>query len=283
MAAPPTAGKRGKDSAQTAPAREVVYLFDSEELISDEVRYSEFNKLIQCEQTHPGLASAAAGLIRAAYCVVGNQLSLQAVVFFQFLVDDEGQVDPSFNLPLDYLARQAGGFTLGERKIRKASRGQCPVPWHSVNLWEPESPKVIHDVQARIEANALELATQMYDGEDDFFADQEEEQGGIELTPLSDFQPENITPVKSDVEQMTDRLSQVFGQSGKLSVQEMIRLHSDQLDQLREEFRREYEIAQVSFLDQIRIAHEEIHQLKTALRQEQGRNKRLQQMLRGDL
>ena len=82
---------------------------------------------------------------------------------------------------------------------------------------------------------------------------------------------------------MTDKLSQVFGPSGKLSVQEMVRMHADQIEQLRDEFRREYEIAQVSYLDQIRIAQEEIHQLKTALRQEQGRNKRLQQMLRGDL
>ena len=127
------------------------------------------------------------------------------------------------------------------------------------------------------------MSRTIYSGDDEFFNDDEVSGEGIELTPLSDFRADRIAPVKSDVGQMTQRLSEVFGQSGKLSVQEMVKLHSDQLDQLREEFRRELELAQISYLDQIRFAQEEIHQLKSALRQEQGRSKRLQQMLRGDL
>ena len=276
------AGLQQKPS-NSVTTREVIYLFDNEEVIVDTLSYAEFGKLSERVSAHPALQARAAGLVRAAYCVLGNALSLKAVVFFQFLVDDEGLLDASFNLPLDYLARQAGSFKLDNTEIRKASRGQCPVPWHSVNLWEPQSPQVVQSLQQVIATNALGLPEHFYDGEDEFFADSQTADGGIELTPLSDFQADNIVPVKPDIGQMTDKLSQVFGPSGKLSVQEMVRMHADQIEQLRDEFRREYEIAQVSYLDQIRIAQEEIHQLKTALRQEQGRNKRLQQMLRGDL
>ena len=274
---------QGKDPSGSQPLREVVYLFDGDECIVTELAFPQFLSLTKHEQQHEALQARAAGLVRAAYCVVGNELLLEAAVFFQFLVDDEGAIDSSFNLPLDYLARQAGSFTLRDRQIRKASRGQCPVPWHSVNLWEPDSPQVVHELQSRLQSNELGLSRTIYSGDDEFFNDDEVSGEGIELTPLSDFRADRIAPVKSDVGQMTQRLSEVFGQSGKLSVQEMVKLHSDQLDQLREEFRRELELAQISYLDQIRFAQEEIHQLKSALRQEQGRSKRLQQMLRGDL
>ena len=47
-------------------------------------------------------------VVYAAFAVVGAALALRSVVFFTFKVDEEGTVDPSFNLPLRYLADNAG-------------------------------------------------------------------------------------------------------------------------------------------------------------------------------
>ncbi|MEM7098247.1 MAG: hypothetical protein AAF541_08315 [Pseudomonadota bacterium] len=269
-------------SSADKPAREVVYFFDATEAIGAELRLSDFLKLARAKRIHPFLKARAASLVRAAYCVVGNEHELGAIVFFQFQVEDSGRLNAKFNLPLAYLARQAGRYENSGMSLRKASRGQCPVPWHAVNLWEPESAAVIDQVQAQLQANALKLPAQVFAGEDDFF-DKHDCDSGIELTPLSDFQPENIRPIKPAPQDYSDRLHQVFGPSGKLSMQDMIRMHAEQLDELRDEFQREIQVQQLTYLDQIRLAQEEIAHLKIALKQEQGRNHRLQQMLRGDL
>ena len=63
----------------------------------------------------------------------------------------------------------------------------------------------------------------------------------------------------------------------------LIRLHSEQLNEAKAKYRQDVESQQMAYLDQLRAAREEIHALKVALRQEQGRSRRLQQMLRGDI
>jgi hypothetical protein len=79
------------------------------------------------------------------------------------------------------------------------------------------------------------------------------------------------------------KLNEVFGDAGKLSLQDLIRLHTQQLDQARTKYRDDVETQQTAYLSQLRSCREEMHDLKVALRQEQGRNRRLQQMLRGDI
>ena len=273
--------------------QEVVMLFNSEGNVMAEMYFSTFERLLSGNNT---LEGHAASVVKAAYCVVGNGLAVRGVVFFLFSVNEEGYIDPAFNRPLRYLVQQAGiGEDLGQGGIRKASRGQCPVPWHAVNLWEPESEKGLSQVQSRIYRNKLKLKNSTGCRDDDFFPPQ---LMSIELSSSDaredvdyQLQGNGLHTLRSSEELHTQektklfaaKLTEVFGEAGKLSLQDLIRLHTEQLEQAKMQYREQIDAQQMSYLDQLRCAREEVHELKVALRQEQGRNRRLQQMLRGDI
>lgn len=273
--------------------QEVVMLFNGEGDVMAEMNFSTFERLLNGDST---LEGHAASVIKAAYCVVGNGLSVRGVVFFLFSVNEEGYVDPTFNLPLRYLVQQAGvAEDLGQGGVRKASRGQCPVPWHAVNLWEPVEEKGLSLVQSRIYRNKLKLKNNNGCRDEDFFPPQAQ---SIELSAtdsredvkyqlqgnlLSQSAQSHQFEAQDKNQQFAAKLTEVFGDAGKLSLQDLIRLHAEQLDQAKVQYRQQVEAQQMSYLDQLRCTREEIHELKVALRQEQGRNRRLQQMLRGDI
>ena len=273
--------------------QEVVMLFNNEGNVMAEMYFSTFERLLNGDNT---LEGHAASVVKAAYCVVGNGLAVRGAVFFLFSVNEEGYVDPSFNLPLRYLVQQAGvAEDLGQGGVRKASRGQCPVPWHAVNLWEPESDKGLSQVQSRIYRNKLKLKNSTGCRDEDFFPPQART---IELSSSDSrhdvdyqLQGNNLTRLNGDDQPDTQdktqmfaaKLTEVFGDAGKLSLQDLIRLHAEQLEQAKTQYREQVEAQQMSYLDQLRCAREEIHELKVELRQEQGRSRRLQQMLRGDI
>jgi len=295
--------------------QEVVMLFDARSDICTEMSFAAFERLLAGDQC---LDRLAASVVPAAYCVVGSALSLRGIVFFQFGVNEEGRVDASFNLPLRYLAQQAGqGEDLGQGPIRKASRGRCPVPWHSVNLWEPAADQGPEAVQARLYRNKLKLDSAALCKDEDFFASDDdsmelidfdasfneqisdiglfdESGNGAEPDPLES--PSPASPVGRNLEADTDggnasdqtqalaaKLTEALGETGKLSLQDIIRLHAEQLEQAKAKYRDDVESQQSGYLEQIKECRAEVHELKVALRQEQGRNRRLQQMLRGSL
>ncbi len=290
--------------------QEVVMFYDAEESICGEQHFSVFKKHLEGEGK---LEKLAATVTKAAYCVVGDGLSLRAVAFFQFAVDEEGVLDADFNLPLRYLVQHAGlSQDLGQGPIRKASRSQCPVPWHAVNLWEPRAADAMETLQSRIYRNRLKLLSSTACRDDEFFPPPEEP---VELfdndpsnageiaglggngAPANGIKSANSNGGSSPVhssrghaslghsshshngaldlalnQAFAQRLDDVFGAQGKLTMQDMIRLHSEQLDEVKSQFR-----------EQLNAYRDEIHDLKVALRQEQGRSRRLQQLLRGDL
>ncbi len=284
--------------------QEVVLFLDSEHEIVEEMFLADFERLLSGNER---LDRYAASKVHAVYCVVGNGLSLRGAVFFLFSVDENGAPDANFNLPLQYLAQHAGvGADLGQGGVRIASRGKCPVPWHSVNLWEPGDADLIDTVQRRVFRNKLRLKTHCGFRDEEFFAstdtpitlteagelDADEplvlnqqpapEANGLEAKgPAANGPAANGNGAKAA--EYSARLNEVFGAEGKLSLQDMIRLHSEQLNEAKAKYRQDVESQQLAYLDQLRAAREEIHALKVALRQEQGRNRRLQQMLRGDL
>lgn len=358
--------------------QEVVMLFNSEGGVSDEMLFSTFEDLLAGKQT---LDAYAASSTKAAFCLVGNGLSLRGVVYFLLNVDEEGCVDPTFNLPLHYLVKHAGvAEDLGRGGIRKASRGQCPVPWQAVNLWEPDEKHGLECLQSQIFRNKLKLKAStgcivedVAESADDIElvedtsssnleftfgeeeAQQEGEQAGevnepsnggesphkFEAEPLPDIEDglferarpipkpaprldppppaagpaAGIDPVKpserakplkkpetgpifnsrrrSEIKPMPmpvaknvelgAKLTEVFGEAGKVSMPDLIRLHTEQLNQVKAKHREDVEQQQLGYLDQLRACREEIHSLKVSLRQEQGRNRRLEQMLRSDL
>jgi hypothetical protein len=231
--------------------------------ISQEIHYREFEALIDGAAT---LDEFAASVVKAVYVLVGNALAIQGAVFFTFRVDEEGRVDPSFNLPLRYLVENAGaGPDFGSGPIRLACRSQCPVPWHSVNMWEPSLEG---------EDSAGQLAQKLI------------WRNRLGLKPRGRL--EKITEelglddVMIERRKYEERLTDTFGENGKVNLEGMIRQHSDQVSKISDRYRGDLERQQQVYLDQIRNCKDEIQKLKSALRNEQERSRRLQQLLRGE-
>lgn len=282
--------------------QQVVIWFDADECIADEMLYDQFEQALAGQRA---LSAFAASEAKAAYCVVGNGLLLRGAVFFQIKVDEEGRADPSFNLPLPYLAQQAGvGARLEDNAIRVAARGRCPVPWHSVNLWEPDIDEAVATVQRSLYRNRLKLKSLTDFDEADFFPglaepalvdeayDQRRQHAGAargmetvarrrgpKAAPAKQVEGASAQQLVRNAE-FSARLTDLFGDAGKLSLPELIRLHTQQLDELEAKFSSDLESQQSAYTDQLRVAREEIRSLKVALRQEQSRSRRLQDLLR---
>lgn len=78
------------------------------------------------------------------------------------------------------------------------------------------------------------------------------------------------------------RLTETFGEEGKVGVEQFMRQHNDQLLDAKQRFRDDLQQQQQNYLDQIHGLKNDLQELKVALRHEQDRNRRLQELLRGD-
>ena len=238
------------------PFAEAVYFFKEEDIVA-EMLFSEFEAVLNQAAS---LDQFAASQVRCAYAAVGTGLAVRGVVCFQLQVDEEGMADPGFSIPLRHLLRHGGaGPDLGGGSIRLACRGQCSVPWHANNLWDPTQSKGEHPVvvvQRAVWRNrlGLKLIPQQFD----------------ELT--HDLSPSGPVEQKVLEKKITDA-----------SLQQLIRQNGNQVQVLQERFRTDMERQQQVYLDQVRDCRDEIQRLKGLLRQEQNRNKRLQQLLRGEM
>ncbi len=253
---------------------EAVLLFDADlNGIDSEYTSSDFEALIAGGAC---LSQFAASVVHAAFAVVGSALSVRAMVFFTFKVDEDGLANPNFNLPLRYLADNAGlGPDLGAGPIRLACRGQCPVPWHSVNMWEPSADPdsgAIALVQKVVWRNRLGLKPS----------------GAIDAVLEADSMHlienghEGAGGQMVNQKVMEARLTETFGEEGKVNLENLIRQHNDRLSQVSSKYRQELAEQQQVYLTQIRDCRDEIRELKSELRQEQQKSRRLQSLLRGD-
>jgi hypothetical protein len=266
----------------------VVFFDDGGTDVVSEHKMQDFEALTAGNEK---LEQFAASVVKAAYGIVSSGLVVRGLVFFLFKVDEDGYVMPGFNLPLQYLANTAGGGPdLGHGPVHFACRGQCPVPWHAINLWEPQgegeaSPAML--VQKMVWRNRLELkpvgfmdqaSSAMTNGEDglheqvDGFHEQELH-GGHEQE-LDNGHPQRA---------LEDRLTETFGEEGKVSLEHFMRQNNDQLLDAKQRFRDDLHEQQQTYLDQIRGLRDDMQELKVALRHEQDRNRRLQELLRGDV
>jgi hypothetical protein len=260
--------------------QELVALYDAAGTqVELELRYEQFNRLLGQKAT---LKSHAASTVRAAYAQVGAGLALRAAVFFQFRVSEEGFVDPAFNLPLEYMAEHAGaGPDLGMGIISMACRSQCPVPWHAINMWEPVGEADAHSamrLQKAIWRNRLGLKPMpLQQAPARLLQGRRPQEAGAELE-------ESLYGEAGHQQALQQRLTATFGEAGRVSVRQFPRPQEPAPEppptgHLREEMARQ----QQGYLEQIRSCREEIQKLKSALRNEQERNRRLQQLLRGDV
>jgi len=268
--------------------QELVVLFDAAGRKVDlEMRFGQFNGLLGQKGT---LNSHAASAVKAAYAQVGAGLCVRAVVFFQFKVNQQGYVDPAFNLPLAYMAQNAGeGPDLGSGPILMASRSQCPVPWHGINMWEPAGEGQAHPamlVQKVVWRNRLGLKPIPMRGGNAvtrlLSRPRREARGVVETVMQMDEAVNGPTPV-GRLQAIAEKLTATFGDSGRVSAGQHTRQHREQTGQVAAQFRQEMERQQQGYLEQIKGCREEIQKLKAALRHEQERNRRLQQLLRGDV
>jgi hypothetical protein len=83
--------------------------------------------------------------------------------------------------------------------------------------------------------------------------------------------------------QADDKIDQAFGEEGRISLTQLIQQHNNSVDSLTRKYRLDLEQQQQIYLDQIRGCRDEIQRLKALLRHEQNRNRRLQQLLRGEV
>lgn len=291
-------------------AQELVVVFDqSGSKPGLEMRYGQFKALLAQKAT---LEKYADSTLKAAYAQVGTGLTLRAVVFFLFRTNAEGYVDPAFNLPLDYMATHAGqGPDLGHGPIRMASRSQCPVPWHGINTWEPTGSGERHAamlVQKVVWRNRLGLKPSVVVRHSQgFAADQQPAAGAL----VQSQRAGRAVPVVSEVPAKVSVDSAADGDSRASTLRMMrrrlqaaLREPADSVADLPVEpgdsqspgsadpqrlgeaalrIRGEMERQQQAYLEQIKNCRQEIQALKSALRHEQERNRRLQQLLRGDL
>ena len=243
---------------------EVVLLFNAEgTAVTGEVRFGDFQALLDQAGT---LESYAASQAKAAYVLVGTGLTICGVVLFTFHVNEDGFVDPSFNVPLHYLLENAGaGPDIGNGPLPLACKGQCPVPWHASKLWRSAGEGDDHAVmlvQKAIWRNRLGLKPSALKPDTDDF---------------------DFASLEAQHERFDARMSAAFGDDAKVSLPQLISQHSDQLAEVRQRYRADLEQQQRAYLDQIRDCRDEIHRLKVALRNEQERSRRLQELLRGNL
>ncbi len=265
-------------------AEELIVLFDPQgSKIDLEMRFDQFNALLAQKAT---LGSHAASTVKAGYAQVGAGLAVRAVVLFLFKVNESGYVDPAFNLPLDYMAQNAGsGPDLGNGEIRMASRSQCPVPWHGINVWEPQGEGNAHPAMliqkvvwrnrlglkpVPMKAVASEVAQEALKA-----AAAQRVEAGVRLDRAA-----NGSIGRARLQAIDKTLTATFGDAGRVNVGQHANQHREQV---AEQFRSEMERQQQGYLEQIKGCREEIQKLKAALRHEKERNRRLQQLLRGDV
>jgi hypothetical protein len=242
---------------------EIVLLFEDDlSAVASEWRYPDFELLVEGSLL---LEQFAASQVKAAYVSVGNKLAINSLVFFLLKIDENGLVTDQFKLPLRYLASQAGlGPDLGGGQcVRVASRKNCPVPWHSKHLWEPQGVGDLHPakrIQKLVWRNRLGLTSR-------------------KVVADVDLNTSSLQQLQATLE---DRLQATLDANGSVDVRSLIGQHNQQLQQLATRF--EYELAQQQegHADALRQRQEELQKVRSALRQEKSRSRRLQQLLRGD-
>ncbi len=252
---------------------EIVLLFvEDGSSVDSEMLFSEFEALASGSPVGEitTLEQFAARTVQAVFALVGAGLTVRAMVFFQFPVDKNGHVENGFNLPIKYLVEQAGqGPDLGMGPVRMASRTQCPVPWHAKNLWEPQGEGDENSamlVQKAVWRNRLSLKAT---------GTGQPMEAGIELVEYGDETPPGVT--------VNNKLTESFGKDGKVDLKNLTSQQTDQLSKISEKYRTDLEAQQQTYLTQIRGHRDEIQKLKSLLRHEQERSRRLQAMLRGDV
>lgn len=113
-----------------------IFFFGDDGKVAKEMHYSEFEAVLD---GYVPAAEWAGRSAKAVYAEIDSDLEVRSAVFFHVSFTKKGEVDPSWNLPLDQLARAAtAGPDLGAGPIRLACSSQCPIQHFRDFLWDPD-------------------------------------------------------------------------------------------------------------------------------------------------
>jgi hypothetical protein len=282
----------GKPTVEPDAFKEAVFLFDGAR-ISSEMHYGEFEALLNRAASVQGKPGST---VRGIYALIGSALAVRGMVCFELRVDREGYADPEFSVPLRHLVRTAGpGPDLGCGAIHLACRSQCPLSSHAESLWEPEQTGdtgPLRLVQQTVWRNRLriEIPADVPDLPPLRGASSDARPDRTTTPPPAVAETPKAAPVVSSLPTIPDEgaaheatLDEAFGQERRVRVQQLLDQHKRHIDQLTRKHRLELEQQQQIYLNQIRSTREEMQRLKAALRHEQSRSQRLQQLLRGEV
>lgn len=212
---------------------EVVMLFGNDGIVA-EMLYPEFEAILDNMVSMPQYADEQ---VRAAYVLINPRLLVRSIVFFYLDFDEEGSVEPGWNLDLRHLAEKAGtGPDLGAGPIRLACRSQCAVPWYQMHLWDPElSPGKNHVNMVRdaVKQNGLRLVV---DVEDDFVV----APGRLQVAPEDSWQ--NQEQMQALLHKTQEREKEQRHQAAQLIKQQRLRIqtleaqHTETLAKLRQQY-----------------------------------------------
>ena len=114
---------------------EVIYFVGSNKVVK-EMEFGEFEAVLDGVVSEVDFAGDE---YQAVFARLDTKLNILSAVFFLIEFDDDGALKLGWNLPLEQLAETAAyGPQLNGTTVRLACRSQCPIPWLSNELWEPD-------------------------------------------------------------------------------------------------------------------------------------------------
>ena len=114
---------------------EAVVFFNGNK-VAKTMLYSEFESVLD---GMTGIQDYAGENVKAAYVTIDNGLCVRSCAFFKLSFSIDGLADRHWNVPLRHLADVAGpGPDMGAGRINLACKSQCPVAWHTEQLWDPD-------------------------------------------------------------------------------------------------------------------------------------------------
>jgi hypothetical protein len=119
---------------------EMIFFFSG----ADVVRACHFSEFESLKDGAARLSEFSSEVVHAVYTKIGENKAIQGLVFFSFVVDADGKIDPDWDVPLQQLVDVAGrGPNLGGGQILLVSRSQCPNSLHQNSLWEPKEETLL--------------------------------------------------------------------------------------------------------------------------------------------
>lgn len=261
--------------------QELIFLFDAAgDTIEQEMRIDRFERL---QQGLERLEDRAAESVRAAYVTIEPGLRVAGIVFFLVPFDAHGAIPDSFNLPLDYLAEFAGERAdLGIGPVRAASRAQCPVPWMALKLWEPDARPdgPARAIQRTVLLNRLGLNS--HPAAMAAAAAAPMPAVGRPVSSSRSAAPAAVTPPVRPAATTTMRGDAALAVAAPAARANQALAFEPVVAQPAPEPQRDaLGMIDPAYLEQIRRLRAEVLELKGALRRERERNRRLQELLRG--